>query len=329
MKRIKKGNKRAKSRNLPKGVVPLSAEEATAKLKALREKEEKDETNVVMLLDHLGRKLPHVNDSRRVTVLEDHMLKMPELWLNVFVFGPEAGPAFNKLFARAKCFKADAPDDADLVVFTGSGHDIDPQLYGQMKHESVSLDPALDKANLTLFNFCANRGIPMFGVCGGAQLLHVANGGALYQDVDGHNAAHTMWDAPGKQFIDRISSVHHQMCMPNEEGGMEIIGFSHNSRDRWTNNKEVEHGTHRDIEAFFYRDTCCLGVQGHPEYSGYNKYTVWCLEQIDHYLNENPDLSYTQNDSGCNHLRIKQEILDQRGSRIALPPPIQIEAKVI
>jgi gamma-glutamyl-gamma-aminobutyrate hydrolase PuuD len=307
-----------------KGLVPLSSTEVREKLEKLRQKEQEEETNVTMMLDHLGRKLPEYQPERRITVLEDHTLKIPELWLNVFVFGPEAGPSFYKMFARAKCFKSDTPDDADLVVFTGSGHDIDPVLYGQTPHKSASLSPDLDRANITLYNFCVKRGIPMFGVCGGAQLLHVMNHGALYQDVDGHNSAHTMWDCVGKVFIERVSSVHHQMCIENKENGMEIIGVSHTSKEKWSNNLEKVVGG-RDIEAFWYRDTCCLGVQGHPEYSGYNKYTVWCLEQIDHYINENPDLSYRTNDAGANHLRLKEELIEQRGSKINLPMIVEVK----
>jgi hypothetical protein len=108
------------------------------------------------------------------------------------------------------------------------------------------------------------------------------NGGKLYQDVDGHNGPHAMWDVNEKEFIQNVSSVHHQMCMDNKEGGMEILGFLTRHLERWLNAKEVEQGGQQsDIEAFFYRDTCCFGVQGHPEYAGYTHGTRVVFKQID------------------------------------------------
>lgn len=310
-KGIRKTNTK-RSRRLKKGLqglIPLSAEEIAARTSDKVENAP---------LDLLGRLKDGFAPSRRITVMEDSDLKLPELWLSVYVTGPEAGPNFNKMFARAKCFKADTPDDADVVVFSGSSHDIDPQLYGQKKHSSTFLNPAIDKANLILYAFCLKRGIPMVGVCGGAQLLHVANGGDLYQDVDGHNGAHTMWDVHGKMMLRKISSVHHQMCRRNKTIGkdgqprMDVLGISHKSRERAVDDVYSDVGAHGDVEAFFYRDTCCLGFQGHPEYGGYSKYTQWCLESIDHHLNENPDLCYRANDSGSNKLRIKEDLLAER-----------------
>lgn len=262
--------------------------------------------------------------------MEDSDLELPELWLNVFIAGPEAGPNFYKMFARAKCFKAELPDDADLVVFSGSGHDVNPVLYGQKKHSSTFINDAIDKENLALYAFCRKRGIPMLGVCGGAQILHVANGGELYQHVDGHNGCHTMWDVREKLMIERISSVHHQMCIRNEQllpdgdFRMEILGVSHTSKTREINEGEIKVGTHMDIEAFFYRDTCCLGFQGHPEYGGYPKYTQWCLKTIDRCINENPDLSYRANDHGSNKLRMKEELLKEQ-SIITTTPELIVE----
>jgi gamma-glutamyl-gamma-aminobutyrate hydrolase PuuD len=300
MPRIKKTNKTKKRAT---SLIPLSGEEIRTRIE-----ENRQQLNLPVL-DALGNKLPAYEASRRVTILEDHSLKLPELWLTVYVHGPEAGVNFTRMFARSKCFKADTPDDADLVVFTGSSHDVDPQLYGERQHNSTVINIAVDRDNITLFGFCKRRGIPMMGVCGGAQIGHVLMGGKLYQDVDGHNAPHTMWTTKDRMLIEKVSSVHHQMCIKNDE--MEILGLSHAANERWLNDKECVVNKSMDVEAFFYRETCFLGFQGHPEYSGYNKYTQWCLQQIDHHMNENPDLSYRHNDQGSNKLRIKQELLDK------------------
>jgi gamma-glutamyl-gamma-aminobutyrate hydrolase PuuD len=160
---------------------------------------------------------------------------------------------------------------------------------------------------MDLYLLCLEQGIPMVGVCRGAQFLHVMNGGKLFQHVDGHFGDHGMFDIVRKQRVERISSVHHQMVMPNLANGMTIIGTSAESQERWTNDGHSFIGKHCDIEAFFYRESCCFGVQGHPEYEGYNFFTHWFLKTIEEVITCNPDLFW----DGPN-LRLRPEILAER-----------------
>lgn len=81
---------------------------------------------------------------------------------------------------------ADAREYADLadgIVFTGSGCDITPEVYGQENRDAVSCDRALDERELQLFHafFASNK--PVFGICRGLQLINVALGGTLIQDI--------------------------------------------------------------------------------------------------------------------------------------------------
>jgi gamma-glutamyl-gamma-aminobutyrate hydrolase PuuD len=265
-------------------------------------------------LDCLGRKKKEViveeDQTRRVTVKMDYVTKMPELWLNVFVFGPpsEAGP-FAQLFARAKCYKADTPAEADVVVFVG-GEDVDPALYGRIPHPRTAFSRGRDDADIKLYSYCVKRGVPMLGVCRGAQFLHVMQGGELYQHVDNHNSSHQIYDLREKTYVPNVSSVHHQMVVRNNK--MEVLATASASRERWKDNTEKETGMNADIEAFFYRDTCVIGIQGHPEYQGYNSFTVWSLQLLDRLLNENQDLKYIDNGTSSNRLRIKEELVNAR-----------------
>lgn len=297
-----------------------SKRKSAIKAAILNPKVEENQMKLPAPLDLLGRPIPpdEPRMNQRVTVMEEPKMDLPELWLSVYVHGPEAGPSFNRLFARCKCLAAPTPDEADLVVFTGSGHDIDPQLYGETPHKKTYLFPKRDEENLKLYHFCRQRGIPMFGVCGGAQLLHVANGGMLFQDIDGHQGAHSMWALRSKEMIQSVSSVHHQACRPNNK--MEILGTAHTSRERWKNGTECEKGNYTDIEAFWYKDVCAFGVQGHPEYSGYAYYTTWTMQMLDVLINQNPDLAYRANGVGTNRLRIREELLETRqASKVYIP----------
>src|SRR5690554_3184603 len=81
-------------------------------------------------------------------------------------------------------------EEADLVCFIG-GEDVQPSLYGEHDHPSTHTNPARDEMEEKLFHYCLNEGIPMAGICRGAQFLNVMNGGKLYQDVDNHATGNT------------------------------------------------------------------------------------------------------------------------------------------
>lgn len=260
--------------------------------------------------------------SRKVTVLKDTKLDYPELWMSVYISGPpQDARGFADMFVRARCRKAETPETADLVVFTG-GPDVSPIYYADdepypVPHHSVSSDLNRDAEDIRLYEKCLDLGIPMFGVCRGAQFLHVMNGGKLYQHIDNHTGDHHIWDTKAKQSVEKVSSVHHQSCRRNDAGGMEVIAVTYKSKRRWLDNVEYEDGLGDDIEAFFYRDTCCLGVQGHPEYSGYHRYMKWSLDKIHEYIVCSPDLTSVKTVDGVTVWRIKKEVRDERDAKWA------------
>lgn len=251
---------------------------------------------------------PHQKDPnyRKVTVFPDHRLKYPELWMCVYVADKCCEPIFAEMFTRANCYKADNLAEADLVVFTG-GPDVNPELYGELPHSKTQFSKERDDIDTKLFVECLKKGIPMLGVCRGAQFLHVMNGGKLWQDVDGHGTSHSMRIFGSNEVIDRVSSTHHQMVRPHH--GMEVLGVAEEATEKWATPTLVQRQKSVDIEAFFYRDTCCFGVQGHPEYKSYNRFTQWVLEQIERLVCHNPDIEAT---SGV--YRVKREfILERQG----------------
>lgn len=216
--------------------------------------------------------------------MRDSSILFPELWLKVFVSGPpEDAAGFPEMFMRARCFKAETPEEADLVVFTG-GPDVNPTLYSDGPvPETVYIDDERDKADIELYSKCYHEGIPMFGVCRGAQLGAVMNGAELFMDVDGHNCGqHPMFTRTGTI---PVSSVHHQMVMRSD--GMDLLGWSRQSDKRFVTSTLVEHGSQEDVEAFFFEDSCFFGVQGHPEYKGFFAFAYWCFGQIEELIINN------------------------------------------
>jgi putative glutamine amidotransferase len=74
-------------------------------------------------------------------------------------------------------------DAVDGLVLAGGG-DIDPARYGQPPDESVyGVDPALDDFETSLLSAAIDRRLPVLAVCRGMQVLNVAFGGTLRQDI--------------------------------------------------------------------------------------------------------------------------------------------------
>ncbi len=77
----------------------------------------------------------------------------------------------------------------DGVCLSG-GPDLDPAGYGARAHEALGpIEPALDRFELELARAADAAGMPLLGVCRGAQALNVARGGTLHQHIDGHRQA--------------------------------------------------------------------------------------------------------------------------------------------
>ena len=81
----------------------------------------------------------------------------------------------NELRAMAEHF--------DGFLFTG-GPDLDPVLYGQERMEQCgSICPRRDEFELKLMKLVLELDKPVLGICRGLQVLNVALGGTLYQDI--------------------------------------------------------------------------------------------------------------------------------------------------
>jgi len=70
------------------------------------------------------------------------------------------------------------------LVLTG-GTDVAPARYGAAPHPRLGeVDPVRDAAELALIAAARARGLPILAICRGIQILNVALGGTLYQDLD-------------------------------------------------------------------------------------------------------------------------------------------------
>jgi putative glutamine amidotransferase len=76
-----------------------------------------------------------------------------------------------------------ALDACDGLLLTG-GEDVDPTFYGEPPSPRLgAVDQERDRFELALFAAARERELPVLGICRGIQLINVAMGGTLYQDL--------------------------------------------------------------------------------------------------------------------------------------------------
>jgi putative glutamine amidotransferase len=72
----------------------------------------------------------------------------------------------------------------DGVLLPGSDSDVDPLRYGRQPHPKLgSVHPIKDETDLLLIEAAERKGIPIFAICFGMQVLNVSRGGTLIQDI--------------------------------------------------------------------------------------------------------------------------------------------------
>ena len=163
-------------------------------------------------------------------------------------------------------------DSIDGLIVTGGHFDVDPVLFGgKDRHDTVTLKATRTDFELAITRAALERDLPVLGICGGQQLLHVVLGGTLIQHIPdeieeplaheqpnprtepGHTVRivqHTLLHSIVKMDELGVNSAHHQAAKSPPTG---IIV-----------NATAPDGVIEGIESPDYR--FCLGVQWHPEY---------------------------------------------------------------
>ena len=157
----------------------------------------------------------------------------------------------------------------DGLILIG-GHDVDPILFGQEPHRKLgAFHTQRDTSDLQLLDAAFKRKMPILAICRGHQVLNVAFGGTLIQDIDSqweqpiahnqpslrHEVTHSVKISGekltaifGNDTI-RTNSFHHQAVDILGEG-LISAGVSSDGL-----NEAIEHTQH----------PFCIGVQWHPE----------------------------------------------------------------
>jgi gamma-glutamyl-gamma-aminobutyrate hydrolase PuuD len=188
----------------------------------------------------------------------------------VFMIPAIAG---NGLLRRGNIRVADYAAELDGLVLQG-GADVSPQTYGEAPIKPAwAGDRTRDLYEIDLLQEFVSRGKPVLGICRGLQIINVAFGGTLYQDIssqhrgkgahldleayDAHHHAISIVPGSGLAAVypgtgeARVNSIHHQ--------AVKVLG-----RDLAVEALSVPDQV---IEALRWKGpSYVLGVQWHPEF---------------------------------------------------------------
>ena len=82
-------------------------------------------------------------------------------------------------------FIAATMNSLDGILLPGSDSDVDPLRYGQDPHPKLGrVQPEKDETDLLVLDEIERRGMPLFAICFGVQVLNVSRGGTLIQDIE-------------------------------------------------------------------------------------------------------------------------------------------------
>lgn len=162
-------------------------------------------------------------------------------------------------------------EEMDGLLLTGGG-DIDPTLFGEEPHQNLgSICPERDTFELSIIQKMLALDKPILAICRGSQILSIAAGGDMYQDIYfqmgvpllQHAQKAPRWHASHFVNVKRNSLLHRA----TGERSFKVNSYHHQAVRKMPENFEVcAEANDGVIEAFeSNKHSFVLGVQWHPE----------------------------------------------------------------
>ncbi|WP_367296971.1 gamma-glutamyl-gamma-aminobutyrate hydrolase family protein [Loigolactobacillus coryniformis] len=115
----------------------------------------------------------------------------------------------------------------DAVLLSG-GHDVSPDLYGaKLDPATVELDCARDLFEIALVKQALAAHKPIFGICRGQQIINVALGGTLVQNITGTSIKHQQRPISGTKTTHQVQVVGGTRLASLLQGAYAVNSFHH------------------------------------------------------------------------------------------------------
>ena len=158
-------------------------------------------------------------------------------------------------------------------LLLAGGGDLHPKHYGEAIREKCGQsDEARDTVELTLARWSLAEGLPVLGICRGIQVMNVAAGGALYQDIASQSPGslkHDCWPDHPRNYLAHQVTVNgdSHLAAILSQGQVAVNSLHHQAvKDLAPGFRVVARAPDGLIEAIEDHDhPFALGVQWHPE----------------------------------------------------------------
>jgi len=157
----------------------------------------------------------------------------------------------------------------DGVLFSG-GADVEPVSYGMKREPECGVShPQRDALEIKLLHICLRRGIPVLGICRGSQIINVALGGTLVQDIPKRfGKIHQMKKDAPSPFDHNVQVVPGTMLYEIMGGDIPVDSYHHQCVDRLAEGLiPSAYAPEGFVEAFELPEdqSFLMAVQWHPE----------------------------------------------------------------
>jgi putative glutamine amidotransferase len=160
----------------------------------------------------------------------------------------------------------------DGVLLPGSDSDVDPLRYGREPHTKLgSVQPLKDATDLLVLEEVERRGLPLLAICFGMQVLNVARGGTLIQDIESElkGAIKHQQGAPRDRRSHRVRLLEGSLLAELSGKDNELVNSHHHQAIETVGRELVATAWTADglVEALEdpRGDRFALAVQWHPE----------------------------------------------------------------
>jgi putative glutamine amidotransferase len=188
--------------------------------------------------------------------------------------------AYPEMAAKAGLTTVLLPPTAKAEVFLPhlgglilvGGNDVDPRYFGEPPQPLLgNIDPERDAFEINIVKKAYAAGLPILGICRGMQVINVALGGSLWQDLsyapDGEKRIDHNQKAPRNHPYHDIQIFDEAFAMHMGDKYIAVNSTHHQAVGELAPELEpLAISADGIIEAFRSKKSFCLGVQWHPEW---------------------------------------------------------------